>query len=273
MSGYMRELSLQEMKEIEFGILKELDSFCKKHHIRYFISHGTLLGAIRYKDFIPWDDDIDVLIPREDFNRLVSLYEDHDQFRLYSYSKNPNFLFTYGKLCDITTSKDESSYKTGVSLGLDVDLFPLDYWADDLEEAKKESAYIQKNLFRLGLTKLHHPDSAQPLKRMAKGVMMAFCKMRGTDHYLHKIMQESVRYNGKATKYVGNKAWNVYREKDIIPAEAFAEAIEIEFHGHKFPAPVGYDTFLSSLYGNYLPEPPKEKQKTHHKFKAYKLED
>ena len=268
----MRELSLQECKEIELGVLKELDSFCKQNNIRYFVSHGTLLGAIRYKGFIPWDDDIDVLIPREDYNRLVATYKDNDHYKLYAYQKDPGFLFTYGKLCDITTSKVEPGHKTGVSLGLDVDLFPLDAWSDDPETAKNEVRYIGKNLFRLGLTKLDKPDSPQPLKRFVKGVLMRYCKLRGSEHYLDKIIAESVKDNASATpKYLGNKAWNVYGEKDIIPAEAFASAVEIEFEGCRFPTMAGYDTFLSSLYGDYLPEPPKEKQKTHHRFTAYKL--
>lgn len=267
----MKELSLQECKEIELGILKELDSFCKKNNIRYFISHGTLLGAIRYKGFIPWDDDIDVLIPREDYNRLVDLYEDNDHYKLYTYKKDPGFLFTYAKLCDTTTVKEEPGHKTGVPLGLDVDLFPLDAWSDDIEEAKKESRFIQKNLFRLGLTKLDKPDSVNPLKRFVKGVYMSFCKKRGSEYYLKRVMDECVKHNRGNAKYLGNKAWNVYREKDIIPAEAFSGVVEIEFEGERFPAPAGYDTFLSSLYGDYLPEPPKEKQKTHHCFKAYKI--
>lgn len=268
----MRELSLQETKEIEFGVLKELDSFCKKNNIRYFISHGTLLGAIRYKGFIPWDDDIDVLIPREDYKRLVATYQDNDRYRLYAYEKDPGFLFTYAKLCDVTTVKEEPGHKTGVSLGLDVDLFPLDAWDDDIDKARKESKYIQKNLFRLGLTKMQKPDSVNPVKRCIKGVLMLYCKMFGTEHYLKNVMYASVKDNhGSTPKYLGNKAWNVYREKDIIPAEAFAEAVEVEFNGEKFPTMIGYDTFLSSLYGDYMPEPPKEKQKTHHQFKAYKL--
>ena len=260
------------MKEIEFSILKELDSFCKKHNIRYFISHGTLLGAIRYKGFIPWDDDIDVLVPREDYNRLLSLYEDGEQYHLYSHEKDKRFLFPYGKLVDITTFKDEFEHNNGLSLGLDVDIFPLDAWADDMEEAKREVKYITKNLFRLGLTKLKKPDSVHPVKRFIKGVVMAFCKMRGSEHYLHNVMRASVKYDGKGpAKYLGNKAWNVYNVRDILPAETFADTVEIEFEGEKFPAPVGYDALLSSLYGDYMPEPPKEKQKTHHSFKAYKL--
>ena len=84
------------------------------------------------------------------------------------------------------------------------------------------------------------------------------------------IKASSKEWNAEA-KYLGCKAWCVYGEKGIIPAEVFAETVDIEFEGQMFPAPADWDKYLTCLYGDYLPEPPKEKQKTHHGFKAYKL--
>lgn len=267
----MRELSLQETKEIEFEILKELRDFCKKNDIRFFLSHGSLLGAIRYKGFIPWDDDIDVFIPREDYKKLIDLYSDNDRFHLFAYEKDAHYLFPYAKLCDMTTRKDESIHDNGVTLGLDVDIFPLDTWDDDLERAKREVKYQKKNNFLLGLSKLRKPDSKNPLKRFLKGVTIFFVKIIGSQYYLKRIISEAEKHSSENSKYCGNKAWCVYGERDIIPAEAFASSIEVEFEGEMFPAPIGYDAFLSSLYGDYLPEPPVEKRKTHHSFKAYRL--
>lgn len=89
----MKELTLQELKEIEFDMLKMFDAFCKENNIRYFLAYGTLLGAIRYKKFIPWDDDVDVLVPREDYDRLLHLFQDNEKYRLYAFEKNENYLF------------------------------------------------------------------------------------------------------------------------------------------------------------------------------------
>ena len=267
----MKELTLQELKEIEFEILKMFDAFCKENNIRYYLSHGTLLGAIRYKKFIPWDDDVDLLIPREDYNRMIELFQDTERYKLFAFEKNPNYRYPIAKLCDMTTRKDEFSYNNGVELGVDIDLFPLDYWDDDLDKAKKEVKYIRKNMFRLGLTKLKKPDSINPAKRFVKGIAMTFYKTFGSAYFIKKIIKASDREEQKGSKYLGCKAWCVYGEKGIIPADAFSETIEIEFEGEKFPAPKGYDKYLTCLYGDYLPEPPKEKQKTHHSFKAYKL--
>ena len=96
-------------------------------------------------------------------------------------------------------------------------------------------------------------------------------KIVGSKHLIAKIKKESWKPEQKGSRYVGAKSWCVYGEHGIIPAEAFSEAIEIEFEDGIFSAPIGYDTYLRCLYGDYLPEPPTEKQKTHHNFAAYRL--
>ena len=267
----MKELSLQELKEIELDILKVFDTFCKEHNIRYFLSHGTLLGAIRYKKFIPWDDDVDVLVPREDYERLLSLYSDSERYRLFCLEKNPDYRYPYAKLCDMTTRKVEFDYDNGIELGVDMDIFPLDAWDDDLEKAKREEKRLSRARFCLGLTKLKKPDSIHPVKRFVKGIVMTWCKLFGSKHYIRKIMAEATKEGQTGSVYLGNKAWCVYGQRDIMPAKVFAESVDIEFEGAMFPAPKDYDTYLTCLYGDYLPEPPKEKQKTHHSFKAYRL--
>lgn len=267
----MKELTLQELKEIEFELLKKFDAFCKENNIKYYLSHGTLLGAIRYKKFIPWDDDVDLLIPREDYDRMLSLFKDDERYRMFAFEKNPEYLYPIAKLCDMTTRKDELGYNNGVELGVDIDLFPLDAWDDDLEKAKKEVKYIGRNMMCLGLAKVKKADSKNFVKRFVKAMLMVLCKIFGGKYFIRKIIKASHKEAQQGNKYLGCKAWCVYGEKGIIPAEVFAETIDIEFEGELFPAPKDYDTYLTCLYGDYLPEPPKEKQKTHHSFKAYKL--
>lgn len=268
----MKELTLQEMKEIEFDILKMFDDFCKKNNIRYFLAFGTLLGAIRYKKFIPWDDDIDVLVPREDYNKLLSLFEDSDRYHLFSFEKNPKFLFPFAKLCDMTTRKEEIQYKNmGVELGIEIDIFPLDAFDNNLEKARKEIKHIQRNGMWLRLTKLEKVISENPIKWFGWTSIMFFCKLFGGEYFIKKIIKESYKPEQKGNEYLGAKVWCMYGERDMVPAEAFSDVIDIEFEGELFPAPIGYDTYLTCLYGDYLPEPPKEKQKTHHFFKAYKV--
>lgn len=266
----MKELTLQEIKDIELEILIHFDDFCRKNDLKYYLAYGTLLGAIRYKGFIPWDDDIDVLMPREDYLRLLKIYKDSDKYKLYAYEKDKKMIIPYAKICDTETFKDEFGYNSEVELGIDIDIFPLDYWADDLEEAKREVKKISRDMFCLGLTKLKKPDSVNPAKRFVKGIVMRYCRLRGSEHYVKKIIAASYKHEQNGSRYIGTKSWCVYKERNIIPSEAFSEGVDIEFEGRMIPAPIGYDTYLTCLYGDYLPEPPKEKQKTHHYFSAYK---
>ena len=268
----MEELSLEEMKAIELDILKMFHDFCEKHNIRYYLAFGTLLGAIRYKGFIPWDDDVDVLVPREDYDRLLTLFQDSDKYRLYAFERNSKYAFPFAKLCDMTTKLVETFYpNNGVALGVNIDIFPLDHFDDDLEKAKKEIRRIRRSNACLSYMKVDKPHTGNPIRYVAWSAIIAYCKIRGSKHYIRKVIRECNKPEQKGSCYVGAKAWPIWGDRIITPAEAFADTIEIEFEGEKFPAPVGYDTYLTCLYGDYLPEPPVEKRKTHHSFKAYRL--
>ncbi len=269
----MKELTLQELKEIEFDILKMFDAFCKENHIKYYLAFGTLLGAVRYKKFIPWDDDVDVLVPREDYNRLLALFRDSEKYHLFAFEKDQRFPFPFAKLCDMTTRKEETVYRSQkITLGVDMDIFPLDAFDDDLVKAQKEVKRIKKDMLWLQRTKLDKPLSNSPIKYFVKGILMTFCKMLGSGHYVKKIIKRSNQPKQKGSQYLGAKVWCIWGERGIIPAEVFSDTVEIEFEGEMFPAPIGWDTYLTCLYGDYLPEPPKEKQKTHHAFVAYRVQ-
>ena len=268
----MKELSLQELKDVEFDILKTFDVFCKENNIRYFLAFGTLLGAIRYKKFIPWDDDIDVLVPREDYCKLLTLFQDNDRYRLYAFEKNKRFHYPFAKLCDMPTLKEQTIYKNkGVRLGVEIDVFPLDHWDSNIDKAKLELARIKKYQKWLKISKLDTPLTSNFFKKMVWSVIIPFVKLIGGGYFVKKIIKESNKENQKSSFYAGAKVWAIYGERGIIPSKVFDEVIDIEFEGQMFPAPKDYDTYLTCLYGDYLPEPPKEKQKTHHSFKAYRI--
>ena len=130
-----KELTLDEMKAIELGILKKFDSICKENGLEYSLAYGTMLGAIRHKGFIPWDDDIDVFMKREDYEKLLALKYDDGDFEVKSYRYSKNYYFLYSKIVDKRTSICEN-WRAEKDMGLFVDIFPLDYCNFDGEGDK-----------------------------------------------------------------------------------------------------------------------------------------
>lgn len=265
----MKELSLQEVKEIELGLLIKFDVFCKENGIRYFLSNGTLLGAVKYRGFIPWDDDIDVLVPREDYQKLISLFCDDEKFKLFSFEREREFRFPFAKLCDMRTRKIEENTDNGTFLGVDIDVFPLDCWDSNLKKAEDEVKHIRRCMLFLSWTKSVKVYSNNLFKRTAKAILVGASKLLGSSHFVKKIIKQSCRESQKDHLYLGCKSWPIYGPREIIPAEVFSDTVDIAFEGHLFPAPIGYDVYLRSLYGNYKQDPPVDKQKTHHRFVAY----
>ncbi len=267
----MREMSLEELREVELELLRCFDDYCRREGIRYFLSNGTLLGAVKYGGFIPWDDDVDVLVPREDYDRLMQNFGDSERYKLFSPERNGVYRFPYAKLCDMTTRKVEENIDNGVELGVDMDIFPLDVWAPNLEEAERQADLQLADIERLAFWKCKKAISVNPIKRLVKDLVLRLFRKRG-DAYVQKLSDRAVQYHREDSPgYLGCVVWCIYGRREIIPADVFAQSGTATFEGGEYPIPADYDIYLRSLYGDYTQDPPKEKQKTHHRFRAYRM--
>ena len=262
-----KDLSLSEIKMLELEILKHFKSFCNENKISFYLSNGTLLGAVKYGGFIPWDDDIDVFVPREDYDRLVKIYKDSDRFKLFSSDRDENFRFTFAKLCDVTTLKTEKNIDNGVDLGVDIDIFPLDTCSDHIF---KKTVQFKLKLFQNGCILSKFLSSKG--KPFHKRLIIDLCRLVGFKYFSDSLIDVIKKEISLGSTYAGCLMWPVYGKAEIIPADVFADAVDVTFEGESFPAPVGYDIYLRSLYGNYHQDPPKEAQKTHHSFEAFQFD-
>lgn len=269
----MKELSLDEMKAVEAGILQHFDKYCKAKGLRYSLAEGTLIGAARHKGFIPWDDDIDVIMPREDFEKFRASYQD-ERFQIIQPSKDSCFPYFYIRLSDNkTTVKFEGEYADAkvnyYEGGLWIDILPIDNFPDSDEELRKTERKLLL-LFKMYRAQKRRGWCKQHsfARNMAWVLTKAISYPIPTEWMRKKLEKMMVQYNNEETKRKG--FWtNYWHHPWIFPARVFDGYTELEFEGQKFPVIAGYDEYLRSEYGDYMKLPPKEKQIAQHDFKSY----
>ena len=154
----MREINVDEAKKRLVEIAKYLDELCQKNGLTMYMAAGTLLGAVRHKGFIPWDDDIDVFLTRPDYDRLIEICraDNGGRYRLFAHELDENYLYTFAKMVDSDTLLIEKGGDAGVEMGLYVDIFPLDGLGNDINTAKAHMKKAQK-LINLNLSLLVRP--------------------------------------------------------------------------------------------------------------------
>lgn len=250
------KLSLRERQNISLEILIDVDTFCRKHNITYFMGCGTLLGAVRHKGFIPWDDDIDILMFRDDFNRFIDVYQSEH----YSLSKPMDGRFCIAKVYDNATVEYETGidYKGREPLGVDIDIFPLDGIKNDkkiIDKQYKRECFLEM-LLRLANQQLFLRKN--PLKCINRIIP----RIIGRKNIVKMIILNQTKYKVDEEEYVVRMKRSTNGFTGALPKSVYSP-IELSFEGHLFLAPAGYDVWLKAFFGDYMKLPPLEKQKPH----------
>ena len=248
-------------------MLKWFHEFCKNNDIRYFAIGGTILGAVRHQGFIPWDDDIDIGMPRSDYIKLIDIMrkKTDSQYVLESPLQNIDFVYSYSKLYDTSTTLIENTRK-GVKRGIYLDIFPLDGIGNSLKESVRNFKKIdfRNNLLSSRVCALNH--RRKWYKNMA--IVMFSCLPKfilSKEKLIKSIENLCLKNNYDSSKYVGNLVGN-WHEKEIMPKECFGEPKLYKFENLEIFGPENYDAYLQNLYGDYMKLPPKEKQVSHHDY-------
>lgn len=267
----MKRLDINEYKEIVLQTLVTIDRICRDNDLKYMLMYGSLIGAVRHKGYIPWDDDIDIVMPRQDYYKLMDLInkEDHG-INFISIENNDDTIYPYGKVCDTRTTAKEKNFKPVKGYGAFVDVFPLDYMPDD---PRKRAEYCKK-CRRLMIWITHSSrvsyDKGKSFKtRLARGFAFNLGKLMNTQAMVRKldrIMAEFDVMHGE-TSYLG-LPWG-YNGEELYPAELWKEIIEVDFEGHKFFAPAHYDEILRMRYGDYMKLPPEDERVYAHSIECY----
>lgn len=263
----MRQLNNLEIKQSVLNILCSFAKFCDENDLRYYLCGGTLLGAIRHKGFIPWDDDIDVLMPRPDFDRLHSLLKKENiqsYYRLIGLEMENSF-FPFAKIIDtrINVMNDYGTFDKH----LWIDIFPMDGLPknqDESDEILRKAKYLKKCVV-LSVAKLGKGKNL--FRKIGKIPLVIFLYWYTPEKVGRKLDKLARKYDFNESEYVGGIAWSLgpcerMKKTDYLPY------CEVEFCGKKFHAPACWDYYLTQLYGDYMIIPP-ESQRINHEFVAY----
>lgn len=281
----MRELTQEELKQVELEILKDVARFCDKNDIRYYLGGGTLLGAVRHQGFIPWDDDIDISMPRPDYLKFLALYnQSTDEYKVDAIEINPQYWRTFAKVFDQRTWLQEDNIR-GKKKGnaVFIDVFPIDgipdsKWKQFLLYKEQEFLNFLYHGSAWTFTKSHKYDDLAVrysklktiIRTALKFIAVTLLRPLPTQKLIWLINLNAQRTSYEESKYIGaivDCAHGAACER--IEKKIFEPRMEFLFEGKYFWGPKGYDIYLKNLYGDYMVLPPMKNRVTHHDFKAF----
>ncbi|HLR20769.1 MAG TPA: LicD family protein [Tissierellaceae bacterium] len=270
MKNSIDEETLRKVQLIQLEILVEFDRICKINNLQYQLFSGTLIGAIRHKGFIPWDDDIDVAMTRKDYERFLNICNDYlgSDYFLQNYDTDPNFHRQFSRIRKNNTKYIQYSYENiDIHHGIFIDIFPMDDVIPDniLEKLRDKTLLAMFHINRL--RNLGVNSEANIIKKIAGKVIEgsnSIIKKSTFDRRKTKIMKA---FQEKDTDYINHLTNTTTPERFkrfLIKKEDFYDTIEWEFEGYKFPIPRNYHQYLTNIYGDYMELPPEEERKPHH---------
>ena len=256
-------IGFEEHRKLELDILIYVAEFCEKNHLRYSLSDGTLLGAVRHKGFIPWDDDIDICMPRPDLEKLIEIFDGENDYRILG-PRDPQARYFFAKVYNVNTIKIENAREDRQDIGgVDIDIFPIDGTSSDPEEFQSLYQRITRMYYRQALV-------ASGLK----GTWKHFVQTAGfrilygdSQTIIQKAINLCKTYPYDTSEYVAY--YDLFSPGWRIPAEQYNESVLLVFEGRKFRCSKGYDEVLKMQYGDYMMPPPKNEQVTHHQNNVY----
>ena len=264
------ELTLQEVQKESLEVLKKVKKIFDQNGWKYYLTYGTLIGAIRHEGFIPWDDDIDIWVPRDDYEKFIQYCKENKEnlkpFEIIHYSTNIKYIYPIARFSNSNYYTEYDNVKD-YGLGLFVDIYPLDGINDDDKSYKKRITRINKDICLAGLIKIVKSNST--IKNIIKYPYFIFRKILGVNRLLIKQDTISKKYNYKDSEKVWVSWANkqiAFNKSDIINKEECFK----KFENETFRVPLKYDKILTEVYGDYMKLPPKEERIAQHFYKVYK---
>lgn len=267
----MKKIELDELKQLQCEVLQIAHDFCVENGLKYSLACGTLLGAIRHNGYIPWDDDIDIYMPRKDYDTFIRIFPDRykNYYMLASFERDRHWCRPYANLYDDRTVYEEHKSSVEKQIGVNIDIFPVDYVPDD------EAGWLRFNRKRRFIILLHSAKYVAlraENRALWKNILLAILKVilfpvpnrmlvKGVDKFIRK-------YNNEPTNSLFESCCGLLQKRPF-KEEDFSELVPHVFENYEFNVMKGFDDYLTNGFGDYMTLPPVEKRISQHYFKAY----
>jgi len=268
---YQEVTDIREIQQMELGIMEYIHEVCQKIGVKYFLAYGSLIGAVRHKGFIPWDDDMDICMLREDYEKLqdyLIAYPD-DRYEVMSYKNNLNYVYPFMKVQDNHTYLLEEDVRIDSNMGIYVDIFPVDGYEDDSVFKDKMTGLIKKRQLSCytfkGIT-----NTKSLLNSVIRYISVIIFYFTNTNKYIRGI--DDLAQSRKVDDYE-LVDYLIYKDmnKPVWKREWLNQTITGVFEGKEFMIPKNYHEILTSDYGDYTQLPPVELRFSHHDFQLWKI--
>ena len=262
--GY-RQLNEEEIKEIELGVMDYIHNLCEKENINYSLAYGTLLGAVRHKGYIPWDDDVDISLKRDEYDKLYqAVLRDNDPiYKVASWENDTRYPYPFYRVYDARTVYENNYIENDIDLGICVDVFPFDYYTDVNKEMVKLDTYRRLSVYTLyGI----HSKSAG-LKNIVRYLLVLVFRLTRVKTWNKKmnLLSMQAKDSDSIDYLMENKRTSTKFEKTLLD-----KVMDSPFEDRTYKIPEASHQILSAIYGDdFMEIPPVEKRVKHDDFVAY----
>ena len=259
----MKEITRIESKQIMIDLLDAFAKFCESHQLRYYLTYGTLLGAIRHHGFIPWDDDVDVMMPRPDYEKFINLTKNGlaPKMRVAAFAMTPGYIYPFAKVIreDTVLIEEKTNFKTGIY----IDIFPVDGLPQSQEARNKHyhKMAILRRVHSLAFRLEHR--WVNPFLKIILKILIQLTHLYGDQRVLKHIDNLAKSLDFDQSETVGIIVWGYGGSEACLKTEMLPQ-IELPFETLILKAPANTQAWLKQVYGDYMTPPPENERASPH---------
>ena len=247
------------------------NDFCNKHNLTYFFCGGCCIGAIRSGGFVPWDDDVDVFMPRDDYEKLKKLWVDTDEYSIQYTTRDFLTEKQFLTICANNTTFIKTYQKDlDMNHGLVLDVLPIDGCPKGVKRKIQKLWALLYSLYIVGKAPDNHGGAVKAVGKIA----LALVPFKSLRYKMWRLCERKMsKYKIADCEYITELCSGPHYMQNEYPKRIFESQKWVQFEGHSFPIPVGYDEYLTMAFGDYMTLPPKDKQVCHHEFEKMDMDN